>query len=109
MTWTQSRLGVPVLQNNVTPLPHKQQDSGTQLEHPTIPQYPKEGKRTPTKAPPISPQQHSSPVGRTNVSREGWFEAWLALLALNGFNQRCLLPTDVGPSASHHKHIEVVA
>lgn len=46
--------------------------------------------------------------GRTHVSREGWLQAGLALLALDGLNQRRLLPADVSPGAPHHEDIEGV-
>lgn len=44
-----------------------------------------------------------------HVGGEGWLEARLALLALQGLNQRSLLPTDVGPRATVHEHVKVVA
>lgn len=47
--------------------------------------------------------------GLTHVCREGWLQAGLALLALNGLDERRLLSADVGPSPAHHEHIKIVA
>lgn len=46
--------------------------------------------------------------GRTHISRERRLQAGLALLALDGLDQRRLLPADVSPSAPHHKDVEGV-
>lgn len=47
--------------------------------------------------------------GLTHICWEGWLQAGLALLALDGLYERRLLPTDVGPSPAHHKHIKIIA
>ena len=44
-----------------------------------------------------------------HISREGGFEAGLALLPLKGLDQSSFLPTDVRPGASVHEHVEVIA
>lgn len=43
------------------------------------------------------------------VCRERRLESGLPLFALQGLDERRLLPADVGASAPHHKHIEIVA
>lgn len=47
--------------------------------------------------------------GLTHVGGEGRLQAGLALLALDGLDERRLLPADVGPSPPQHEHVEIVA
>lgn len=48
-------------------------------------------------------------AGLTHICREGRLQARLALLALDGLDERSFLPADVSPSPSHHEHVKVIA
>lgn len=58
---------------------------------------------------PIQDKMQGQVKGLTHVRGEGGLQARLALLALDGLDERSLLSTNVGPSSTHHEHIKIVA